>query len=145
MLSDSASTVFELPVSRSCIRLSLVRRFSSTVTCGVQWSGDARGDCLIDTPLPNFSIEQWRVVVIVTGSTLFVTSQKCACVLIDIFTLPAMLINIQAKASANPNYFCRQKNISGKAVTPYILQYVNETTGGKSLQASMGGVHLICF
>jgi len=41
----------------------------------MQRSGDARGDCLIRCPLPNFSIEQWRMVVIVTGYTLFVTSQ----------------------------------------------------------------------
>jgi len=34
---------------------------------GVQRSGDARGDCLIGCPLPNSSIEQWRMVVIVTG------------------------------------------------------------------------------
>jgi len=27
-----------------------------------------------DAPLPNSSIEQWRMVVIVTGYTLFVTS-----------------------------------------------------------------------
>jgi len=33
---------------------------------GVQRSGDARGDCFIVCPLPNFSIEQSRVVVIVT-------------------------------------------------------------------------------
>jgi len=31
--------------------------------------------CLIVCPLPNPSIEQWRMVVIVTGYTLFVTSQ----------------------------------------------------------------------
>jgi len=29
----------------------------------------------LDAPLPNFSIEQWHMVVIVTGYTLFVTSQ----------------------------------------------------------------------
>ena len=29
----------------------------------------------LDAPLPNSSIEQWRLVVIVTGYTLFVTSQ----------------------------------------------------------------------
>ena len=28
----------------------------------------------LDAPLPNSSIEQWRMVVIVTGYTLFVTS-----------------------------------------------------------------------
>jgi len=42
---------------------------------GVQRSGDARGDCLIGCPLPNSSVEQWRIAVIVTGYTLFVTSQ----------------------------------------------------------------------
>jgi len=42
---------------------------------GVQGSGNARGDCLIVCPLPNSSIEQWRMVVIITGYTLFVTSQ----------------------------------------------------------------------
>jgi len=31
----------------------------------MQRSGDARGDCLNGCPLPNYSIEQWRVVVIV--------------------------------------------------------------------------------
>jgi len=41
---------------------------------GVQRSGNARGDYLIGCPLPNSSIEQWRMVVIVTGYTLFVTS-----------------------------------------------------------------------
>ena len=41
----------------------------------VQRSGDARGDWLVVCPLPNFSIEQWRMVIIVTGSKLFVTSQ----------------------------------------------------------------------
>jgi len=35
------------------------------LSSGVQRSGDA--------PLPNSSIEQWRLVVIVTGYTLFVT------------------------------------------------------------------------
>jgi len=45
------------------------------LTSGVQRYGDARGDCLIVCLLTNFSIEQWRVVVIVTGHTLFVTSQ----------------------------------------------------------------------
>jgi len=29
----------------------------------------------LDAPLPNCSIEQWRMVVIVTGYNLFVTSQ----------------------------------------------------------------------
>jgi len=32
---------------------------------GVQRSGDARGDYLIGCPLPNSSIEQWRIVVMV--------------------------------------------------------------------------------
>jgi len=32
---------------------------------GVQKSGDDRADCLIVCPLPNSSIEQWRMVVIV--------------------------------------------------------------------------------
>jgi len=48
------------------------------LSSGVQTSGDARGDCLIGCPpppLPNSSIEQWRMVVIVSGYTLFVTSQ----------------------------------------------------------------------
>jgi len=36
----------------------------------------------LDAPLPNSSIEQWRMAVIVTGCTLFVTSQYD-----DIFTL----------------------------------------------------------
>ena len=42
---------------------------------GVQRSDDARGDCLIGWPLPNSSIQQWRMVVIVTRFTMFVTSQ----------------------------------------------------------------------
>jgi len=29
----------------------------------------------LDAPLTNYCIEQWRMVVIVTGYTLFVTSQ----------------------------------------------------------------------
>jgi len=33
---------------------------------GLQRSGEARGDCLTVCPLKNSSIEQWRVVVIVT-------------------------------------------------------------------------------
>jgi len=45
----------------------------------LQWraqrSGDARGDCLMVCPLPNSSIEQWPMVIIVTGYKLFVTSQ----------------------------------------------------------------------
>ena len=42
----------------------------------VQRSGDARGDCvIICPPLLNFSIEQWRMVVINTENALFVTSQ----------------------------------------------------------------------
>jgi len=42
---------------------------------GVQRSGDARGECVTACPLPKSSIQQWRVAVIVTGHTLFVTSQ----------------------------------------------------------------------
>jgi len=42
---------------------------------GVQRSGDARANAWWDALLPNSSIEQWRMVVIVTGYTLFVTSQ----------------------------------------------------------------------
>jgi len=38
-------------------------------------SGDARGDCLILSPLPNFSIEQWRMVVFLLEIHHFVTSQ----------------------------------------------------------------------
>jgi len=44
----------------------------------LQWlqrSGDARGDGLVVCPPTKFSIEQWRMVVIVTGYTQFVTSQ----------------------------------------------------------------------
>jgi len=40
----------------------------------MQRSGDARGDSLILCTLPNSSIEQWRLVVTVTGYTLFITS-----------------------------------------------------------------------
>ena len=46
------------------------------VTSGVQRSGDARGHCLIVCPLPNSSIDLWRVVVILSGFTLFVTSHN---------------------------------------------------------------------
>jgi len=49
--------------------------FCSFIFSGVQRSGDARDDYLIGCPLPNSTIEQWRMVVIVTGHTLFVTSQ----------------------------------------------------------------------
>jgi len=49
----------------------------------MQRSGDARGDCLLGCPLPNPSIEQWRMVIIVTGYTLFVASEYDA-----IFTFP---------------------------------------------------------
>ena len=31
----------------------------------------------------------------------------------------------------------RNMGVTGKAVTPYVLQRVNELTGGKSLQASI--------
>ena len=47
---------------------------SSHPTSGVQRYCDARGDCLIGCPLLNSSIEQRRMVVIVTGYTLFMTS-----------------------------------------------------------------------
>ena len=46
----------------------------SLVTSGVQRSGDVRGDCLIVCPPPKSSVEQQRMVVIVTGYTLFATS-----------------------------------------------------------------------
>jgi len=64
--------------------ISVLRTFVTQLkTCGtpyigingVQRSGDTRGDCLLGCPLPNSSIEQWHMVVIVTGYTLFVTSQ----------------------------------------------------------------------
>jgi len=42
---------------------------------GVQRPSDARGDSLIVCPLPNSGIKQWHTMVIVTGYTLFVTSQ----------------------------------------------------------------------
>jgi len=35
---------------------------------GVQKSGGAWGDCMTVCPLPNFSIEQWRMAVIVTDT-----------------------------------------------------------------------------
>jgi len=47
-------------------RFALIRNPGN---CGVQRSGDARA------PLPNSSIEQWLIVVIVIAYTLFVTSQ----------------------------------------------------------------------
>jgi len=34
----------------------------TAASSGVQKSGDARGDYLIGRPLPNFSIERWRMV-----------------------------------------------------------------------------------
>jgi len=43
------------------------------MTSGVQRSGDVRGDCLVAC-LPTSSIEQQRLVFIVTGYTLFATS-----------------------------------------------------------------------
>lgn len=33
--------------------------------------------------------------------------------------------------------YCRCVNISGKAITPFVLQRVNELTGGRSLKASI--------
>ena len=53
---------------------SLTKPQIMTLFSGVQRSGDARGDCLIVCPLPISSTEQWRMVVLVTGYTLFVTS-----------------------------------------------------------------------
>jgi len=40
----------------------------------VQRPGDTRATAWLDAPLPNSSVEQWRIAVIVTGYTLFVTS-----------------------------------------------------------------------
>ena len=48
---------------------------NDSLSSGVQSSGDGRGDCLIVFPLPNSSIGQWRMVVIVSGYTLFGASQ----------------------------------------------------------------------
>jgi len=52
-----------------------ILRYSYALHSGVQRSGDARGDCLIGCPPTKFynSIEQRRMVGIVTGYTLFVT------------------------------------------------------------------------
>jgi len=45
-------------------------------TSDMQRSGDIWSDCLIVCPPPQYSItEQWRMVVIVTRYTLFVSSQ----------------------------------------------------------------------
>jgi len=50
-------------------------RVNPVLVCsGVQKSDDAQGDCLVVCPLPN-SIEQSRMVHIVTGYMLFVMSQ----------------------------------------------------------------------
>jgi len=49
--------------------------FNSSLASGVQRSDDGQGGCLIVCPLPNSSIEQWCIVVIVLGYTLFVMSQ----------------------------------------------------------------------
>jgi len=41
------------------------------ISSGVQRSSDAQGDCLTGCPLPNSSIEQWSIeVVIATGYTI---------------------------------------------------------------------------
>jgi len=56
-------------------KITLLMEFSGLRTSGVQRSGDAWDDCLIGCPLPNSSIQQWRMVVIVTRYTMFVTSQ----------------------------------------------------------------------
>jgi len=45
------------------------------VACGGLVMPGGRGDCLIGCPLPNSSVQQGRMVVIVTGYTLFVTLQ----------------------------------------------------------------------
>jgi len=55
-------------------RLNTCFASTSLPASGVQKSGDARGNCLIVSRLPNSSVEQWRIVVIVAGYTLFVTS-----------------------------------------------------------------------
>jgi len=52
----------------------LASLYDYVLVSGVQRSGDARGNYLIGCPLPNSSIEEWRMVVIVTEYTLFVTS-----------------------------------------------------------------------
>jgi len=52
-----------------CYRCGCIER------SGVQRSGDTWGDSLIGCPLPNSSIQQWRMVVSVTRFTMFVTSQ----------------------------------------------------------------------
>ena len=59
-------------ISYCAIVFSFTLMFANS---GVQRSDDARDDCLIGCPLPNSGTEQWRMVVIVTGYTLFVTSQ----------------------------------------------------------------------
>jgi len=58
---------------------NLIRRSWVSITLsssGVQRSGDARGDCWLDAPNQISSIEQWPMVLTVTGYTLFVTSQN---------------------------------------------------------------------
>jgi len=52
--------------------------FQRNVICscsGVPRSGNARSVCPLYAPVQNCSIEQWRMVVIVIGYTLCVTSQ----------------------------------------------------------------------
>jgi len=44
------------------------------VTSDVLRYGDVRGDCMIVCPVPNSTIDQQRMVVIVTGYTLFAMS-----------------------------------------------------------------------
>ena len=41
-------------------------------------------------------------------------------------------------------YMHRCSGITGKAVTPFVLQRVNELTGGKSLKASIQTLNICC-
>jgi len=56
-------------------KIAYIRILLSNSHSGVQRSSDARATASLDAPLPNPSIEQWRMVVIGTGYKLFVTSQ----------------------------------------------------------------------
>ena len=55
-----------------CVRLGVWNtRAACDPRSGVLRSGDARDDCLFGCPLPNSSIQHWRMVVIVTRFTMF--------------------------------------------------------------------------
>jgi len=69
--------------SQACVGFDIVNHsnliFITINTMQDQWRAEVwwcPGGCLVVCPLPNSSIEQWRMVVIVAGYTLFATSQR---------------------------------------------------------------------